>query len=107
MTNEDVKVALVALRDAAENEAGKDSPDLKVIAEHYNKFNDAWVSMRVSELEAEQNPDTDVADTDGGPQDAEAAQTKAVADAQPSTAENAKPLRANKPVEVPSTKPAK
>ena len=75
----DVKNALTALRDAAENEAGKDSPDLKVIAEAFNKFNDAWVTKRTADLEQETNPDGVV------------------------PAES----RATKPTEVPSAKPAK
>lgn len=102
----DVKDALTALRDVAENEAGNDNPDLKTVAEAYNKFSEAWVSKREADLKAEQDPDganTDLND-DGEPQDAEAVQTKAVADAQPSTVQDAKPLRANKPVEVPTTK---
>ena len=106
MTNENVKDALVALRDAADNEAKNDSPDLRVVAEAYDKFNSEWVTMKEDELKAEQDPDganTELKD-DGEPQDEDAARTKAIAEAQPDPAADAKPLRANKPVEVPTAK---
>lgn len=54
---ESVKTALDGLRDVASEQAKSDQPDLRVVAEEWNKFQDAWVGWRVEELRKEENPD--------------------------------------------------
>ncbi len=54
---ESVKTALEGLRDVASEQAKSDQPDLRAVAEEWNKFQDAWVGWRVEELRKEENPD--------------------------------------------------
>jgi hypothetical protein len=56
---EDVKKLLTELRDVAENQAGAEEPDLRPVAEAYDKFNSAWVSRKVMLNEQEENPDSE------------------------------------------------
>lgn len=54
---ESVKTALEGLRDVASEQAKSEQPDLRAVAEEWNKFQDAWVGWRVEELRKEENPD--------------------------------------------------
>lgn len=55
--NDSVNNALATLRDAADNEIGKDEPDMRPVAEAWQKFHEEWVSLRVETLRKEENPD--------------------------------------------------
>lgn len=55
---ESVKKALAELRDAAETQAGAEEPDLRPVAEAYDKFNSQWVSRKVELNEKEANPES-------------------------------------------------
>jgi hypothetical protein len=81
-----VQEALASLRDVADDQSRAENPDLKPVAEAFNRFHTEWASKADADLKAEQNPDEanadEIASRDQA-EDAEVAEVEEPAPAKP------------------------